>query len=278
MPVFRSRAEAELRIDRARLLEVGQRSAAGRGGGTDFEQLRDYNVDDEFRRVDWSATARAGRPIVRTYRAERNQQVLLLFDNGRIMAGRVADVPRVEHTMDAALALTAVATRLGDRTGLVAFDRRVRAVVAPASGRDQLTRVTESLFDLEPVLAESDYRGAFAEAVARFRRRALLVVLTELAEASVTHTLLPALPVITGRHRVLVAGVRDPQVERWATEAPADAAQAYRAAAARKALDERRRTVARLQAAGAVVVDAVPGRLGAALTDAYQAVKAAGSL
>ena len=92
-PPFRSRQEAELRIDKARILEVGLRSAKGRGGGTEFDQLRDYTVDDEFRRIDWAATARSAKPIVRTYRAERNQTVLILLD-GRVMAGRVADVPR----------------------------------------------------------------------------------------------------------------------------------------------------------------------------------------
>jgi uncharacterized protein (DUF58 family) len=114
-PRFRSRDEAELRIDRARILEVGLRSAKGRGGGTDFDQLREYTVDDESTRIDWAATARVGRPIVRTYRAERNQNVVVLFDNGRVMAGRVAGVPRADFAMDAALLITTVATRLGDR-------------------------------------------------------------------------------------------------------------------------------------------------------------------
>ncbi len=130
-PPFRSREEAELRIDRARILEIGLRSAPGRGGGTEFDQLREYTVDDEFRRVDWAATARVGRPIVRTYRAERNQTVLLLLDSGRMMAGRVADVPRLDHAMDAVMMLTAVASRLGDKVGLVAFDQVVRAIVPP---------------------------------------------------------------------------------------------------------------------------------------------------
>ena len=145
-PPFRSRDEAELRINKARILEVGLRSAQGLGGGTEFDQLREYTVDDEFRRIDWAATARAGKAIVRTYRAERNQTVISLLDNGRVMAGRVDDVPRVEHAMDAVMMLTAVATRLGDRAGLVVFDREVRAVVPPAHGRDQLGRVTEAMY------------------------------------------------------------------------------------------------------------------------------------
>ena len=277
-PPFRSKDEAELRITKARILEVGLRSARGLGGGTDFESLREYTVDDESRRIDWAATARAGKAIVRTYRPERNQTVLLLLDNGRVMAGRVADVPRVEHAMDAVMMLTAVATRLGDRAGLVAFDRRVRAVVAPGSGADQLARVTEATYDLEPELAESDYRGAFVEALARFRRRALLVVLTELAEQAAAETLLPALPVIARDHLVVVAAVADPDVVRWARSVPTEAATAYRKAAAVAALEERRRVATRLSGYGATVVDAPPGQLAPRLADAYLRAKATGRL
>jgi uncharacterized protein (DUF58 family) len=277
-PPFRSRDEAELRINRARLLEVGLRSAPGRGGGTEFDALRDYEVDDEFRRIDWAATARAGRPIVRTYRAERNQTVIVLLDTGRTMAGRVAGVPRLDHAMDAVMALTAVATRLGDRAGLVAFDREVRAVVTPGHGHDQLRRVTEAMYRLEPVLVESDYRGAFAQTLARFRRRALLVLLTDLAEQAVAEVLLPALPVVVRHSLVVVASVTDPDVAAWARSVPADAAGTYRKAAAVAALADRSRAAGRLRGLGATVVDAEPGRLAPALADAYLKVKATGRL
>ena len=277
-PPFRSRDEAELRIDKARILEVGLRSAQGLGGGTDFDRLREYSVDDEFRRIDWAATARAGKTIVRTYRAERNQTVICLLDNGRIMAGRVDDVPRVEHAMDAVMMLTVVATRLGDRAGLVVFDRDVRAVVAPSHGRNQLGRVTEAMYELTPALAESDYRGAFSSTLAHFRRRAMLVVLTDLVEQAVGETLLPALPLVARNHLVVVAAVQDPDVVRWANTTPTDAASAYRKAAAVAALEERSRTTARLRGVGATVVDAPPGALATRLADAYLDVKATGRL
>ncbi|HEV2896194.1 MAG TPA: DUF58 domain-containing protein [Actinomycetota bacterium] len=277
-PPFDSRDEAELRVNKARILEVGLRSAQGRGGGTEFDSLREYGVDDEFRRIDWAATARSGKPIVRTYRAERNQTVLLLLDSGRTMAGRVADVPRLDHAMDAVMMLTSLATRLGDRAGLVAFDREVRAVVGPGHARDQLSRVTEAMYQLQPLLVESDYRGAFAETLARFRRRAMLVVLTELAEQAVSETLLPALPLIARDHLVVVASVSDPEVRGWALATPVEPGAAYRKAAAVAALADRRRTVARLRGLGAVVVDAPPGRLAPDLADAYLRVKATGRL
>jgi len=277
-PPFRSKDEAELRVRRAQILEIGLRTAQSRGGGTEFDQLREYTNDDEFKRIDWAATARAGKAIVRTYRAERNQTVISLLDNGRVMAARVDDVPKVEHAMDAVMMITAVSTRLGDRAGLVAFDRVVRSVVPPGHGRNQLGRVTESMYALEPQLAESDYQGAFAETLARFRRRAMLIIYTDLVEQAVHETLLPALPLITRSHLVVVATVQDPDVVRWAVRSPLDEEEAYRKASAINALDERRRITARLRGLGATVVDAPPGRLAPQLADAYLKVKATGRL
>ncbi len=309
-PRYHSRDQAELRIKSARLLEVGLRSAQGRGGGTEFDALREYSVDDESRRIDWAATARTGRAIVRTYRAERNQTVVCLIDNGRTMAARAGGVPRVEHAMDATMMLTHVATRLGDRAGLLAFDQEVRTVVAPGHSQRQLARVTEAMYDLEPALVESDYRGAFSATLARFRRRSLLVLFTDLAEQALSETLLPALPLIVRHHLLVVAAVVDPDVLKWAASTPGsapptamigrgsvpstaiirrgsapptamtclDATGAYRKAAALAALDERRRVAARLQGLGATVVDAPPGELAPRLADAYLRVKATGRL
>jgi uncharacterized protein (DUF58 family) len=277
-PPFRSREEAELRITRARILEVGLRSARGRGAGTEFDQLREYGVDDDVRRIDWAATARAGKAMVRTYRAERNQTVLVLLDTGRTMAGRVADAPRVEHAIDAALCLTAVGTRLGDRCGLVSFDREVRTVLTPRASRDQLGRVAEAVYAVEPELVESDYAGAFAHTLARFRRRSLIVLLTDLVEQAVGESLLPALPVLARQHLVVVAAVQDPDVRAWVEEPPDGVEGAYRAAAAAASLAERRRAAARLRALGATVVDARPGELAADLADTYLGLKATGRL
>jgi uncharacterized protein (DUF58 family) len=277
-PPFRSREEAELRITRARILEIGLRSARGRGGGTEFDQLREYGIDDDVRRIDWAATARAGKAMVRTYRAERNQTLLVLLDTGRTMAGRVAEVPRVEHAIDAALCLTAVATRLGDKCGLVSFDRTLGAVLPARSSRDQLGRVAEAVYAVEPALVESDYAGAFAHTLARFRRRSLIVLLTDLVEQAVGESLLPALPVLTRQHLVLVAAVQDPDVTAWAEEVPDGVDGAYRAATAAAALAERRRAATRLRALGATVVDARPGDLAADLADAYLGLKATGKL
>ena len=174
--------------------------------------------------------------------------------------------------------LTAVATRLGDRTGLVAFDTDVRGVVPPSHGPTQVSRVTEAMYALEPQLLGSNYVGVFAETMARFKRRSLMVLFTDLVEEAVGEALIPALPLILRHHVVLIAAVTDPEVERIATTAADDALGAYHAAAAVAALEERRRTTVKLRSLGVTVVDAPPSAIAAKLTDAYLHIKATSQL
>lgn len=147
-------------------------------------------------------------------------------------------------------------------------------MVPPAHGAAQLGRVTEAMYDLEPELAENDYRAAFTEHLVRSRRRALLVLFTELAEQALTETLLPALPLLVR----VVAGVTDPDVVRWAASVPTEAGTAYRKAAAVAALEERRRVVARRWGLGATVVEAPPGPWPRGWATPYLNVKATGRL
>lgn len=279
MPAYPSREEIQRRMRVPRVIEAGARSIRTSGGGTEFDQLRDYRPGDEFRRVDWPATVRLQRPIVKQFRAERNQTVVLLLDNGRVMAGTVGGVPRVEHAMDAVLGVVQIAMRVGDRAGLVTFDQQVRSILVPNNARSQLGRAAEAMYLLEPDYGESAYQLAFNAATARFRRRSLFVVLTDLVEAVAEQALLPALPILTRRHLVVVAAVQDPAVAAWAREGSHQwPSEVYRTAAAVGSLDQRARAVARLRAAGAVVVDAEPGRLAVELVDTYLELKAAGRL
>lgn len=277
-PRFASRREAEIRIARARISEVGLRAVRQRGSGTDFDQLREYTPDDDFRRIDWAATVRVMKPIVRTFRAERNQNVVCMMDCGRVMAGQIQSIPRLEHAMDAVMAVTAVATRLGDRAGLVAFDDSVRKTVSMGSGNKHLAAVTDAMFELEPRLVESDYRRAAVEFSKTFRRRSMVVIFSELNSHLVDETLVPAIGLLSRNHLVVVASVIDPQLLDWARSLPLREAAAFQKAAAIAALEERRRIVARLRGLGVIVVDSEAGKLGADVADVYLDVKASGRL
>ena len=269
VPAFPSRADAELKLARARRLELGVRTVRLPGTGTDFDQLREYTPDDDFRRIDWAATARHSHPIVRTYRAERNQTIITLLDVGRTTAGRVGDVPRLEHLLDATFALVTVATGLEDGVGVVAYDDQVRASLPPSHRPDQLARVVEATYELEPALVETDHRAALAHTKARHRRRTTVVIATDLTEATVAQVLVPALPLVLRDSNVVIVAVTDPEVAAWADAPAADDEEAFLRAAATSALDERAHLAARLRGLGATVIDAPPGLLAGRLVDTY---------
>jgi uncharacterized protein (DUF58 family) len=277
-PSLPGRAEVDLRLERARLLQSGERSSAIRGGGTDFDSLRDYHPDDEFRRINWRATARAAKPISNQYREERNQQLVLMLDASRMMAGSVAGVSRFEHALDGAIAIAELAGRIGDRVGMVAFGSDVLATVGPKGGRAQPRAILEALFDLEPALEAPNYPRAFNALLSRHRRRSLLVLLTELVEESGLESLLGALPVLLARHLVLVGSVLDPEVEALALLLPSSSEDAYLKAAAAESLAARDRAGQHLRRLGVGVVDAPPGALAGRLVDQYLRIKAFGRL
>ncbi len=276
LPEFRSRREIEIRMRRARLLDVGSLSVSAHGGGTQFDHLREYGVDDQYRNIDWAATARRGHPIVRAYRAEEHRTMVVVLDNGRLMAARVGGATRLEHAMDAAMALDTVASRLGDLTALQTFDLQVHPMVPAGRGPAHLGRFTESLYTLEPVLSESDYQLMAEYLAARLSRQTLIVVLTDLVDPVVEATMARAVATLAVRNRVVVGAITDPQVAEWALTVPEDAEAAHLTAAAVAGIGSRARAARRLRKVGATVVDAPAGKLATRLVDNYLETKAQG--
>jgi uncharacterized protein (DUF58 family) len=276
LPPFTSRKHLPSRLARLRELD-GRTSVLIRGQGTEFDSLRDYVPGDDTRSIDWRATARRTTVAVRTWRPERDRHILIVLDTGRTSAGRVGDVPRLDAAMDAALLLGALASRAGDRVGLLAYDRRIRAQVVGRSAGDVLPAMVNAFAPLEPELVETDARGLSAAALTNAPRRSLIVLLTSLDAAPVEEGLLPVLPQLTQRHTVLVASVADPHIERMkATRGSVEGV--YDAAAATQAQSQRNRAAEQLQRHGVTVVDATPEKIAPALADAYLALKAAGRL
>ncbi|WP_432164747.1 DUF58 domain-containing protein [Streptomyces sp. bgisy031] len=276
LPPFHSRKHLPSKLARLRELD-GRTSVLTRGEGTEFDSLREYVPGDDTRSIDWRATARQSTLAVRTWRPERDRHILIVLDTGRTSAGRVGDAPRLDASMDAALLLGALASRAGDRVDLLAYDRRIRALVQGRAAGELLPALVNVMAPLEPELVETDARGLTAAALHTAPRRSLVVLLTSLDAAPVEEGLLPVLSRLTKRHTVLVASVADPIIAEMAgsrgnTEA------VYDAAAAAQAQAERLRTAELLTRRGVTVVDATPNDLAPALADAYLALKAAGRL
>jgi uncharacterized protein (DUF58 family) len=299
LPPFTSRRHLPEKLAWLRQLD-GQHRALIRGQGSEFDSLREYVAGDDVRSIDWRSTARRADVLVRTWRPERDRRILIVLDTGRTAAGLVAGAPRLDTSIDAALLLTALASRAGDRVDLVAVDSRVRARVLGAgrsgggrSGGGQggggqggggqggrggaLSAVSDAMATLQAELIESDAGLIAATVLGIARQRCLVVLLTDLNPAALEEGLLPRIPALAARHRLLVAAVADPRLDEMAL-ARGEAAAVYDAAAAERARSERARISARLRGHGVEVLDAPPDRLPAALADAYLDLKAAGRL
>src|SRR5699024_12023432 len=127
--------------------------------GSEFDSLRDYVPGDDVRSIDWRATARGEGVVVRTWRPERDRRLLVVLDTGRTSSGRVGDTTRLDHAMDAALLLSALAGTAGDRADCLAHDRRVRALGKAVGRGSQVSRIVEALAVLAPEPGESDQAG-----------------------------------------------------------------------------------------------------------------------
>ncbi len=278
LPAFPSRRELPSRL--ARLRELDGRSAVRvRGQGTEFDSLREYVRGDDVRSIDWRASARSRHVVVRTWQPERDRRIVLVLDTSRVAAGRVHDSPRLDTALDAALLLTALAGRAGDRIDVVAGDRAIRTRLRLA-GPGAVAQLQEAMVRLTPEITEADWSRLAGAVQELGRQRALVVLLTPLEPAPVIEGLLPVLPALARQHRVVLASVTDPELEEL-THGFVDTASIDRvhlAAAAEQALAERGRVVAMLRSLGVETIRGTPESLAPALADHYLMLKANGLL
>jgi len=276
LPEFASRKHLPSRLARLRELD-GRATVQVRGAGTEFDSLREYVVGDDVRSIDWRATARRSEVVVRTWRPERDRRVFMVLDTSRTSAARVGDAPRLDAGIEAALLLAALASHAGDRVELIAFDRRLRARVAGASGPRLMPAMADALAPIEPALVEADWPAIVGAVRERTSQRALVVLFSALEPAAVENGLLPVVAQLTKVHQVVLASVSDPELAEL--QAGRDSsADVYDAAAAQRAELEREAIAVRLHQRGVEVVEALPDDLAPRLADTYLALKAAGRL
>jgi uncharacterized protein (DUF58 family) len=253
-----------------RTADASRRARGPIGLGTDFESVREWLPDDDVRHVNWRATQRAGRPMTNQYRLEQAREIVFMVDAGRLMASPLpGGRTRLDAALDALTAVALAADELSDHCGAIAFDSEVRGRIRPRRGGG--AAVVRALFDLQPRPLESDYTRAFQ--LVAGGKRSLVIVLTDLFDDSAAAALIEAVPVLSRRHAVLVAGVSDPDIDGFLHTPPQTPMDVYATAAALDLIDARTRAAALIARAGAQVVEATPDRFAAACVHGYLAAK-----
>ncbi|MEO8563254.1 MAG: DUF58 domain-containing protein [bacterium] len=262
-----------------RLAVAGVRDTRRRGEGRTFANLRDYVVGDDPRHIDWKASARRGRPITREFTIEQSQTVYLLIDAGRSMTQIAGAFARFEYALSSALVLADVASTAGDRVGAMVFDDQLRALVPAQRGRAALQALRTALVPVQPSLVEPDYAAAFRALAARQRKRALLVMLTDVIDGRAARALLGHLTRGASRHLAIVVALRNEALVQAARLPESGGVGAlYTSAAAEELLAERATALQRMRDAGVIVLDVAPDAMAAAVVNQYLELKARGAL
>ncbi|MEB3358218.1 MAG: DUF58 domain-containing protein [Synechococcales bacterium] len=249
-----------------------------RGIGTEFAELKDYGRGDDPRLIDWKATARRDRPLVRVLEPEHEQTLIILLDRGRLMTAQVQGIQRFDWGLNAALSLAVAGLNRGDRVGMAVFDRQIHTWIPPERGQHHLGKLIERLTPIQPTLLEPDYFGAANALVNKQTRRALVVMITEIVDAIASAELLAAMGRLSPRYLPFCVTLRDPEVDQQAHTQSETLTGAYARAVALDLLDQRQLAFAKLKQQGVLVLDAPVHQISNQLVDRYLQLKARGQL
>ncbi|SDR74353.1 Uncharacterized conserved protein, DUF58 family, contains vWF domain [Brevibacterium sandarakinum] len=276
LPPFISRRELPSKTQKLRELD-GRSAVMIRGMGTEFDSLRDYVDGDDVRSIDWRASARAQDLVVKTWRPERDRRVVIVVDSSRLAARRCGDGTVFDAALESALLLTALASGAGDRVDVVVADARIRAIASSHRSKDPVHDLSVALTTVHPELYDADWEQISSTVLATSRQHALVVLVTALDEGSVSDEILPVLPTLLARHRVVLASVEDPGLRELAAKREGTD-EIFTAAAAESELLTSKSLQTRLRGAGVQSVEAAPDDLPGALADLYINLKATGKL
>jgi uncharacterized protein (DUF58 family) len=243
------------------------------GAGREFDRLRDYFPDDDFRDLNWKATARHRKPFTNLYQAERSRDVILCLDCGRMMGNPMGKGTAIDCAIDASIMLAHVASRQGDRVGLALFSDTVHRFLKPGAGIVTVNRIIEELVDTRTNSLFPSYSSLITAIRAHQTRRSLIFIFTDLNDPQLAENLAQVLPLATRKHVLVVISLRDPLLDRYAGGAASDGRDVFKVLAARQLANERATRIRQLHKIGATVVEADAGSISVKLLNTYLAIK-----
>jgi uncharacterized protein (DUF58 family) len=257
-----------------RLSLIGVRRTRNIGQDSEFERLRDYTRDDNYRHIDWKSTARRRKLTVRQFQNDQSQRVVFLLDCGRMMTNQRGGYSLLDHALNSTLMMAYVALSQGDAVGMLCFSDKIHSYIPPRGGSSQLNRLIQAGFDQFPRLVESRYDQAFLYLSTHCKRRSLVVLTTNVIDEVNAGAVVDYLGNINGQHLPLGVLLRDREMFDAADSPDGEPFQMYRAAAAADILLWRDQVLKDLEHRGVLVVDAFPDELTAPLINRYLEVKA----
>jgi len=273
-PDMKQLAEYAVLARTNRLSVMGVRRTRKIGLDNEFERLRDYTRDDNYKHIDWRTTARRNKLTVKDFQTNQSQRIIFMVDCGRMMTNEAAGLSLLDHAFNAVLLMSYVALRQGDSVGLVCFSNEIHTFVPPRSGMKQMNQLLHASFDRFPQLVESRYDEAFLYLRTHCPKRALVVLITNVIDEVNSHQIEQYLGSIVGRHLPLAVLIRDHRLFDAADHPVGPEDSLYRAAAAAEILTWRHQVLGDLQGKGVLALDIFPEEMTASLVNRYLDIKA----
>jgi uncharacterized protein (DUF58 family) len=273
LPDMTGEGSRDLQLALAGASQAGRRKVARRGEGSEFESLREHQRDDDFRHIDWKASAKRGKLISRQYETERDQRLMILLDTGRLMSPKIGSYRKLDYAINASVHLAQIALHKGDLVGYTIFNDELRAFAEPKKGQAQMSHFVRNLTSLQPTRLESDYAAVFNHVLRRCSRRTLIVCFTDLGDAqsaaSLLHAALPLMP----RHLPVIVTVSNSEVLAVTRKTPENEFEVYRHVAAMEIWNDYQRTLRGLRSRGVATVSVPAQELSTAAINEYLRIK-----
>ena len=260
------------------LSEAGVKRIRRVGHHTEFEQIKDYVAGDDYRTINWRATARRHQLMVNVYQDERSQQIYHLIDKGRVMQQAFRGMTLLDYSINAALALSYVALRKDDRAGLVTFADHVETFLMASRHSGHLQRMQEALYHEQTDFGETDFAALCVSVNQHLQRTGLLILYTNFFGIVSLRRQLPFLQQLSRRHRLLVVFFEDVELAVFAASPPADEEERSQREMAAKFIREKQQVVATLRQAGIYALLTTPDHLSVDVVNKYLEMKSQGLL
>ncbi len=258
------------------LTRMGAHVVQRRGQGLDFHQLREFQQGDALRQVDWRASARQAKLISREYQSEKDQDVIFLLDCGRRMRIKEDEISHFDHALNAMLVTAWMALRQGDAVGMMSVAGAERWL-SPVKGCAAMNLLLNQVYDLHSTTENSDYLRAAEQLMTRHRKHALIVIITNVRDEG-AEDLQAAIRLLSGSHQVMVASMREVQLDQLLSQSVESFDQALAVCGTARYLQERQQALRLLGSMGITLTDVLPPSLPVALVNGYLSIKASGTL
>lgn len=258
------------------LTELGIKKIRRVGHQTEFEQIKDYVKGDDYRTINWKASARRHQLMVNVYQDERSQQIYNVIDKGRVMQQAFEGITLLDYAINASLVLSYVAIHKDDKAGLVTFNERFDTFVPASKQSGQMQTLLESLYKQETTYGETDFSALCVHLAKHVGKRSLMILYTNFSSLNSMRRQLPYLQQLSRQHRLLVVFFEDADLKEYIAGKPTDTEGYYRHVIAEKFAYEKRLIVNTLKQNGIYSILTTPKNLSIDVINKYLEMKGRG--